>query len=162
MAEILAEGLDIRYGHRVTSMRWSGDGVDVACSSGEEFHADAVIVTVSLGVLKASPMSLLRILTTLPYHVRCRGRHAEAVTPCPQEEHSSLFQPPLPHDKVEAIGKLGMGIVDKIFITFHGVPKGKHPHRSVLSYQLLWKVRLLSLLKMPTPAAFELHILWQH
>lgn len=54
-----------------------------------------------------------------------------------------MFQPPLPDDKAEAIARLGMGIVDKIFVTFHGVPKDTYPHRSVLSYQLLWKVRLL-------------------
>ena len=56
MAEILAEGADIRYGHMVSSIQWGADGVCVACSNGHAFHADAVIVTVSLGVLKASLM----------------------------------------------------------------------------------------------------------
>lgn len=65
MAEILAEGLDIRYGQRVTSIHWSSSGVDVACASGEHFHADAVIVTVSLGVLKASFSASYRCLPPL-------------------------------------------------------------------------------------------------
>ena len=54
MAEVLAEGADIRYGHRVSRIRWGSDGVHLECSNGQTFHADAVIVTMSLGVLKAS------------------------------------------------------------------------------------------------------------
>ena len=57
-----------------------------------------------------------------------------------QEEHATLFQPPLPAAKADLIANLGMGIVDKIFVTFYNVAAGVHPRRSVLSYQLLWKV----------------------
>lgn len=58
-----------------------------------------------------------------------------------QAKHTTIFSPPLPEEKIQAIQRLGMGIVDKIFVTFHfqgqnvPVPKG-----TVLSYQLLWKV----------------------
>ncbi len=55
MAEILADGADIRYEHVVSSIRWGGEGVQLTCANGQAFHADTVIVTVSLGVLKASP-----------------------------------------------------------------------------------------------------------
>ena len=71
MAEILADGLDIRYGRRATRIRWSSSGVVVACASGEKFHADAVIVTVSLGVLKAGPISSLWMSTSFPHAIFC-------------------------------------------------------------------------------------------
>ena len=53
LAEAMAEGLDIRYGARVTKVCWGDGGATVSCSDGRRFTADAVIVTVSLGVLKA-------------------------------------------------------------------------------------------------------------
>ncbi|MFD9669369.1 flavin monoamine oxidase family protein [Rhodococcus sp. NPDC059968] len=48
----LAQGLDVRLGHEVTSIEWSESGVQVA-TAGESFTASSVIVTVPLGVLKA-------------------------------------------------------------------------------------------------------------
>jgi hypothetical protein len=54
-----------------------------------------------------------------------------------------MFEPALPQRKVQAIERLGMGVVDKIFINFH-FPFQAAPiptqWRSVSSYQLLWKV----------------------
>lgn len=59
LAERLAEGLDIRYGAVVTNVAWGPDGVRVTCSDGAVHTADAVIMTVSLAVLKACwPLSL--------------------------------------------------------------------------------------------------------
>lgn len=52
LAEKLAEGLPIRPGVVVDQIQWGGDGVTVHCQGGEQIQADAVIVTVSLGVLK--------------------------------------------------------------------------------------------------------------
>lgn len=52
MVEKYAEGLDVRFGHKVEQIRWGADGVTVACSNGVELQADAVIVTFSLGILK--------------------------------------------------------------------------------------------------------------
>lgn len=60
--------------------------VKVLCEDGEDFLADHVIITVSLGCLK--------------------------------ERASTLFDPPLPKGKVEAIQRLGFGTVAKIFLEF--------------------------------------------
>lgn len=52
LAEKLAEGLPIQHGVVVDRIDWGGEGVTVHCQGGEQVQADAVIVTVSLGVLK--------------------------------------------------------------------------------------------------------------
>ena len=65
-----------------------------------------------------------------------------------QEEHHRLFDPPLPVPKQVAIERLGMGIVDKLFIRFRpesattdsSAAQESLPGRNVLSHQLLWKV----------------------
>lgn len=49
----LAKGLDIRLGHRVTKITRRYIGVKVTVEGGKTFVADAVVVTVPLGVLKA-------------------------------------------------------------------------------------------------------------
>ncbi|XP_053554182.1 peroxisomal N(1)-acetyl-spermine/spermidine oxidase [Bombina bombina] len=78
----------------VRSIQWEGSPqlpannypVTVLCEDGEQFAADHVIVTVSLGCLK--------------------------------ERASTLFVPPLPQGKLEAISRLGFGTVAKIFLEF--------------------------------------------
>lgn len=52
LAQKLAEGLPIRHGVTVDQIHWGSGGVTIQCRGGEKFEADAVIVTVSLGVLK--------------------------------------------------------------------------------------------------------------
>ena len=52
LAEKLAEGLPIQHGVVVEQIDWGGAGVTLHCQGGEQVKADAVIVTVSLGVLK--------------------------------------------------------------------------------------------------------------
>ena len=52
LAQKLAEGLPIRHGVTVDQIHWGASGVTIQCRGGEQFEADAVIVTVSLGVLK--------------------------------------------------------------------------------------------------------------
>ena len=37
-----------------------------------------------------------------------------------QEQHGKLFSPLLPQDKLSAIKNLGIGVVDKLFVTFNG------------------------------------------
>ena len=54
VAEVVAEGLDIRYDSVVTAIQWEGGGATVCTADGHRFSADAVIVTVSLGVLKVT------------------------------------------------------------------------------------------------------------
>ena len=54
IAEVLARGMDIRYRHVVTSIDWREGEVIISCTNGSAFKADAVVITVSLGVLKVS------------------------------------------------------------------------------------------------------------
>lgn len=55
--EVLAEGIDVRLGAPVTAIAWSSEGVAVETTA-ESFEADAVVVTVPLGVLQAEAISL--------------------------------------------------------------------------------------------------------
>ncbi|MBQ0937761.1 flavin monoamine oxidase family protein [Ideonella paludis] len=52
----LAEGLDVRLGHAVSSINWQANSVKVQTSQGA-FAADHVLITVPLGVLKAGGVS---------------------------------------------------------------------------------------------------------
>jgi hypothetical protein len=56
LAERLAEGLDVRLSHLVTCITWEDVGARVDCQGGQTFQADAVIVSVSAGVLKVMPV----------------------------------------------------------------------------------------------------------
>nr|KYP73321.1 putative polyamine oxidase 2 [Cajanus cajan] len=53
----LAKGLDIRLGHRVTKIVRQYNGVKVTVENGKTFVADAAIVAVPLGVLKAKSIT---------------------------------------------------------------------------------------------------------
>ncbi|XP_061346789.1 polyamine oxidase 2-like isoform X1 [Gastrolobium bilobum] len=53
----LAKGLDIRLGHRVTKIIRRYNGVKVTVENGKTFVADAAIIAVPLGVLKAKSIS---------------------------------------------------------------------------------------------------------
>ncbi|KAK9088417.1 hypothetical protein Scep_027499 [Stephania cephalantha] len=53
----LAKGLDIRLGHRVTKISRRYNGVKVTTEDGKIFAADAVVVAVPLGVLRAKHIS---------------------------------------------------------------------------------------------------------
>ena len=55
LAQRLAEGLDIRFNHVVDKIKYGSNGVTCTCSNGATFRADAVIVSVSVGVLKVHP-----------------------------------------------------------------------------------------------------------
>ena len=52
LVELLSDGLDIRFEHRVTSIEYGSGGVQVTCTNGATFDCDAVIVTVSAGILQ--------------------------------------------------------------------------------------------------------------
>ena len=62
LAEKLAEGLPIRHGMTVDQIQWNSSGVIVQCQGGHQIEADAVIVTVSLGVLKVLSNSCVYLL----------------------------------------------------------------------------------------------------
>jgi len=51
--EALARPLDVRLSHPVSRIEHGDEGVRVTCEGGQVFEADAAIVTVSVGVLKA-------------------------------------------------------------------------------------------------------------
>ncbi|KAF3794878.1 putative polyamine oxidase 5 [Nymphaea thermarum] len=97
LASILPSGC-IQLGRKVDKVVWTKDPTELAkdshypvsvwCSDGSVIFADHVIVTVSLGVLKA-----------------------ETVT-----NSAGMFSPPLPLFKKEAISKLGFGVVNKLFL----------------------------------------------
>ncbi|SCK46987.1 Monoamine oxidase [Streptomyces sp. WMMB 714] len=57
LATHLAAGLDVRLEHVVTSVRWSGGGVEVTTGQGG-FTAHRAVVTVPVGVLKSSAFSI--------------------------------------------------------------------------------------------------------
>uniref|UniRef100_A0A1J3DLV3 Putative polyamine oxidase 5 n=1 Tax=Noccaea caerulescens TaxID=107243 RepID=A0A1J3DLV3_NOCCA len=96
LASVLPQGL-IQLNRRVTKIEWqSNDEADnsrpvkLHFSDGSIVFADHVIVTVSLGVLKAGIESV--------------------------EEEGGLFSPPLPDFKYDAIKSLGFGVVNKLFV----------------------------------------------
>ena len=82
----------------VTSIRWTSEQredlhhpVLVDCSDGVTYETDHVILTLSLGVLKHK---------------------------CDSGTSNPLFSPPLPEQKLAAIRKLGMGLVNKLLLEF--------------------------------------------
>ncbi len=88
-SELVAELYDgpVEFGYEVIEIEHSADGALVRTVS-EQRPAEAVVVTVPLGVLKSG-----------------------AIT----------FEPPLPPEKVAAIDRLGMGLLDKVYLRFDEV-----------------------------------------
>ncbi|KAG2241659.1 hypothetical protein Bca4012_015384 [Brassica carinata] len=90
LASVLPQGV-IQLNRRVTKIEWGScekEGpVKLHFSDGSLVSADHVIVTVSLGVLKAGI-----------------------------ESDEGLFSPPLPEFKSDAIKRLGYGVVNKLFV----------------------------------------------
>ena len=84
----LAEGLDIRRKCTVKAVHYFDDGVALDTSSGT-LRADAVVVTLPLGVLQLMP-----------------------------DEGGVLFSPPLPDEKQQAIRRLGFGLLNKVAFFF--------------------------------------------
>lgn len=74
--------------HQAQKISRGSDIVDIAFSNGERRRANAVVVTVPLGVLKSGNLE---------------------------------FAPPLPRSKRRAIEKLGMGLLDKLYLQFDEV-----------------------------------------
>ncbi|GMI81295.1 polyamine oxidase 5 [Hibiscus trionum] len=98
LASVLPPGV-IQLGRKVTRIEWQPESkksngydsssrpVKIHFCDGSVMLADHVVVTVSLGVLKAGT-----------------------------GQDSGLFNPPLPPFKTEAISKLGYGVVNKLFL----------------------------------------------
>lgn len=77
-----------------------------------------------------------------------------------QEHHQNLFDPSLPADKADAISRIGMGVVDKLFIDFSpsaACPAERqqmhlpadHQDPSIKSIQLLWQIEEQILAQQP-------------
>jgi len=101
------------YGREVVSINTESNPTMVKCRNGDQFEADHVIVTVSLGVLKR----------------RCLD---ENLLP----DESSLFVPPLPVDKLKAIRDLGFGELGKIILRFEEEITSKY---KVAPLMFLWR-----------------------
>jgi monoamine oxidase len=82
---LAAQGLELRLSSPVQRIDRSRTGCQVLLTSGEVLVADAVVVTVPLGVLQAGSIG---------------------------------FSPPLPEPLSDAIGRLGMGLLDKYWFRF--------------------------------------------
>ncbi len=82
--ETLIDGFDVRLGVVVDRVQRHDDGVTVLAGE-ETFDADAALITVPLGVLKAG---------------------------------SITFSPPLGQDRLDAIDRLGMGLLNKVYLRF--------------------------------------------
>lgn len=72
----------------------------------------------------------------------------------PQECQETMFDPPLDRAKQEAIERLGMGVVDKFFLTFEGMEEFA-PEQT--QYQLLWNQDAASLM----PGSLCMLYIWQ-
>ncbi len=81
----LADGIDVQLGRTVNYIGETAEGVEVEFADEATMTADAVLVTVPLGVLKAGVIE---------------------------------FEPPLPDDKLAAIDRLGMGVLDRVVLQY--------------------------------------------
>jgi len=84
LVSLLARDLDIRYGVTVRHVEWKPGSVRVS-SSGGEWEADSVVVTLPVGVLLGGDVR---------------------------------FEPPLPDSFTGSLGRLRMGLLNKVCLTF--------------------------------------------
>ena len=61
-----------------------------------------------------------------------------------QARHEELFQPTLPPEKVGAVQRLGIGVVDKLFVTFPEAPEQQEAAAD--KFPLLWRQTAADLL----------------
>lgn len=97
VTDAIASGLDIRLNESVTAITYSDDEVEISTDQ-ETYTADAVLVTVPLGVLQAGKIQ---------------------------------FNPVLPEEKVNAISRLKMGVLNKVALTF---PRQFWPDSTILGH----------------------------
>ncbi|KAH9307521.1 hypothetical protein KI387_035432 [Taxus chinensis] len=96
----------IMYNARVESIEWSCEGRSRAVLlKGPDIAADHVILTVSLGVLKSCIKG-------------CKKNDVDSGKDVAEGLGFGGFQPPLPSWKVDAIRRLGFGVVDKVHMHF--------------------------------------------
>ncbi|KAF5283006.1 hypothetical protein FQA39_LY04877 [Lamprigera yunnana] len=99
----LAEGLDIKLNASVRKVEYNQSGVEVTVynprnpASTNTYHADVVLCTLPLGVLKV------------------------AVAPSSGQLNTVQFSPPLPDWKTSAIQRLGFGNLNKVVLCFERI-----------------------------------------
>ncbi|GBF89359.1 hypothetical protein Rsub_02237 [Raphidocelis subcapitata] len=145
LAELLAEGLPIRLGCPVSRVDWRGPSPAVVLESGEALAADAVVVTFSLGVLKAAVAASDAAASdgaasdgaaaasdgaaaaasdgaaaAAASDAAAPGGAAAGAGDAPPAEPSLVFDPPLPPSKADPIRKLRIGLVNKVFFELDG------------------------------------------
>ena len=103
----------VLHGREVVNINTENDLVLIKCRNGDQFEADHVIITVSLGVLKR----------------RCLDENL-----LPNE--CSLFTPALPVQKLEAIRNLGFGQLGKIVLQFDKEISTKHKFKQFMMFWL--------------------------
>ena len=143
----LMEGLPkdtISYDQEVVNINTENDPILIKCRNGDQFEADHVIVTTSLGVLKR----------------RCLNENL-----LPNE--CSLFTPTLPIEKQEAIQNLGFGTIGKIVLEFDQeisdkerimmmwLPEDKND--TIIQMKFPWVVSLYTLVKLSN---VNLYVTW--
>ncbi|KAJ7542172.1 hypothetical protein O6H91_10G093400 [Diphasiastrum complanatum] len=141
LSSVLPPGT-IQYGKIVEAIHWTdshnccGPPVHLHCQDGSIFEADHVIITVSLGVLKAGLAASKGAILNSHLNNLCKTQNVQASTNVESLKdpiqrngtHMALFQPPLPQSKVEAINRLGFGIVDKVFTLMEPTQGAFHKH----------------------------------
>lgn len=111
LAKDLPAGCAIATGVIVTDVIYGSEGgglVRVRTAAGEEHRARACIVTVPLGVLKASCAP----------PAEARGRALSPAVAAPARAHGIAFHPPLPATHAAAVHRLGMGTLNKYIVDF--------------------------------------------
>ncbi|KAJ7528763.1 hypothetical protein O6H91_15G018300 [Diphasiastrum complanatum] len=146
LASFLPPGT-IQFGKIVETIRWSNCSqncrgpppVQLHCRDGSIIEADHVILTVSLGVLKSRTTaskghSDASAEATMISHFNnsCNIQNFRSNVDNPIEgnhvTHVELFQPHLPPWKLDAINRLGFGVVDKVFTLVELPPGDSHSH----------------------------------
>ncbi|MGI0022745.1 MAG: FAD-dependent oxidoreductase, partial [Nitrososphaeraceae archaeon] len=98
----ISSELDIRLNHTVKKIDYNSNPILVHVEGkSEPFKAEFVLVTLPLGVLKDSVSDNSRLLNSTKGLV--------------------TFEPPLPPKKVSSINKVGMGVMNKVYLNFNNV-----------------------------------------
>jgi spermine oxidase len=128
IAEAMASRLGGEQGlllnHEARLVKWDEHGVLVVCANGASFKASAAIVTTSLGVLKHRKDLADEAVELIQRNDDNLGRPKGSVMDV-IAQGTFGFCPPLPPDIREAINRLSIGIVDKVFVLFDDAHEGK-------------------------------------
>ena len=142
---ISEKGIKILKNHEVLTLYWNKNGmVEAHCANGTVIVAPVAIITVSLGVLQ----------NRHDHFAVDNDKSNLKLMKLSSKKSNFGFCPPLPKKISNAISRLRIGIVDKIFILFHCNSSDKQQYRSAAiesklqylenmysgtrSYALLW------------------------